>query len=191
LIKTGINTFGSEIDVHVGATEKVEHHDPPALLTETEQELARGLTLALTRTSPLCPGPVNATVLRDLNTHDILVYFLPASTEEALIVLAGITQVRLSPDGSRILPGETLAYSCLTYPSSSEGAGLFVKQLATRTPTEAHVYTSLGIFAPLYVGTDQGIWRVRVGKIEWLESLEQLKNEADAGRASTQLPDAM
>jgi len=60
---------------------------------------------------------------------------------------------------------KTMLEQPTTGPDGSETLGLMVNHILTDWPLETHVFVSLLMHVPVYVGTKIGVWRVDGDKI--------------------------
>lgn len=127
---------------------------------------------ALAEQQPCANARFNTVTLPPAKPGDpILVYLLTPQTREHQFPFGGHFRYEVGADGS---PGASRAFtrSCITLSDTPEGAGkpvaLLITHLLDPTPTEIHVWLSLWIDKPVYVGTatpKQRIWAVEGHRI--------------------------
>jgi hypothetical protein len=54
-------------------------------------------------------------------------------------------------------------------PGPNNSVAAYITHLLSPAPTEFHVYLSLALGRPIFVGTSQGVWSVRDGKIAFVK----------------------
>jgi hypothetical protein len=124
---------------------------------------------------PRCSGsPYNTVVLPPAAPGEpVLVYILTPQTNNATIPFGGHYLIPVSAEGKA---GEIrhFAKSCAVFPMTQKGKGTpeaaFITHLLDPTPTEIHVFSSLTLHLPVYVGTtDKRVWEVAGDRISLVD----------------------
>lgn len=141
------------------------------LLTPFQRRLAdaRGAIARLGR-RPCSPAPFNAAVIPpEAPDAPIHVYALTAQTEANTFPFGGHYRLTLTPAGE-IGSQRDFTRACLNMatPRGQRVAGLAVSHLLDQVPTEIHVFLSIWIGLPVFVGTSepQRVWEVTGARIE-------------------------
>lgn len=134
---------------------------------------------ALAEQRPCANSPFNTVTLPPAKAGDpILVYLLTPQTTEHQFPFGGHFRYEVGADGK---PGTSRGFtrSCLTLSDAPEDAnktvGLMITHLLDSVPTEIHVWLSLWIGKPVYVGTaepNQRIWAVEGRRIRLIKDGE-------------------
>ena len=134
---------------------------------------ARAIGIAALEASkePRCSeNSYNTVVLPPAAPGDpVLVYILTPQTSNDTIPFGGHYLIPVSVDGK---PGPIrhFAKSCAVFPMPQKGKGApvatYITHLLDPTPTEIHVFSSLTLHLPVYVGTsDNRVWSVEGARI--------------------------
>ncbi len=117
---------------------------------------------AKTRISDFCGGITYRAVVVPSQPAPI-VYFLGEVAPKDGIVVGRHYKV----SGDTVLASTN---SCLVIPPRPNGAvASYVTHLRSPVPTEYHVYLSLKIGKPMFVGTSSGVWAVENGKVRFIK----------------------
>lgn len=144
---------------------------PPLTAYQRRLADARGAVARLSG-RPCTPAAFNATVIPP-ETPDgpIDVYALSAQTQAGVYPFGGHFRATLSPAGE-IVAQRGFTRSCINM-ASDEARGnraveLVITHLLDQVPTEIHVFLSIWIGMPVYVGTSepQRVWEVTGARIE-------------------------
>lgn len=106
-----------------------------------------------------------------------LVYLLAADERPGELALGGHVRVHVSPDGMTATTIMPLSKTIVRVPLDERAGGPpargipFVTHLLGDTPNEGHVWTSLSVKKPLFVGTRAGMWNVDGAKIAFFGAL--------------------
>lgn len=125
---------------------------------------------------PCTNAPFNAAIVPpDTADGPIDVYALTAQTEADNFPFGGHFRATLAPDDT--LSGKRgFMRSCFMAPRPTPGAngeppvGMFISHLLDPIPTEIHVFMSIWIGMPVFVGTpDRRVWSVEGGNIRLVQ----------------------
>jgi hypothetical protein len=141
------------------------------VLTPAQAVLARaresGAAEAARRGLRPCTPEAFNTVVVGTGTGDApsLVYLLSAQPDARTFPAGGHYRMLVHPDG-RVSAFRPFTRACLNLsaPPGEKGrtpVGSFVNHVLDPTPTEIHVFTSVAMRLPLFVGTKTGVWQVR------------------------------
>jgi hypothetical protein len=146
---------------------------PPKAASPTFITLVRARQLALSALTS-APQPINPLVLpASLNGEDgILVYLLAGTKQHDIAVLGKHYRFLVPPDASTVSYMMPLSNDIMEIPTKAPSGAtpeaLAVTQVVTDFPLETHVFVSLQIQLPIYVGTRRGMWRVEGDTISFL-----------------------
>lgn len=143
-------------------------------LTAAQLRLRQAADVArrFTEYRPCTPARFNVAVIPpDSADAPVDAYLLSAQTEAAVYPVGGHYLLRVGPDG-KIVSHRRFMNSCMNVDTASppKGAtpvGLVLTHLLDPVPTEIHVWTSLAMRKPVFVGTadPQRIWSVEGRRI--------------------------
>ena len=162
-------------EVHVSPDERprLEAVSPPKDLSALLGKLVRARQLAIA-TMPSPSQPINPVLMpaEAIGQQGVLVYLLAGTTKPRVAVLGKHYRAVVSDDGSRLTSMMPLSRGVLELPIVAPPGGvpaaLTVTHVVTDFPLETHVFTSLLVGLPIYVGTRRGLWRVDGDRIEFL-----------------------
>ena len=123
---------------------------------------------------PASDQPVNPVLMpaSAFGEQGILVYLLAGTTKPDVAVFGRHFRAVVRGDGAAITSMTPLSNSALEIPTRApDGAtpeALVVTHVVTDYPLETHVFTSLLVRMPVYVGTRGGTWRVDGDRIAFL-----------------------
>jgi hypothetical protein len=122
--------------------------------------------------SPQCTPAVNSVVL-PLEDDGWLVYLIPGTVDPGMVILGGHVRVHVGPDGG-VRDAKPLTKSCLVnrndnVPEGASMAGMIVSHVLDPHPREHHVFASLLYGISLFVVTEDAMWSVSDGHIEFVE----------------------
>lgn len=100
---------------------------------------------------------------------DVDVYLMPAMTTNNEVPFGGHFRFAVDTDPGVVRETQRFTNACLTMPRDDSTAGLLVTQLIGDTPTEVHVFESLTVGRPVYVGTRSGMLAVEGAAIRAIE----------------------
>jgi hypothetical protein len=102
----------------------------------------------------------------------VLVYLLAGTNKSDVAVFGRHFRALVASDGGGVTYMKPLSNAVLEMPtrqpSGEPAAALMVTQVITDYPLETHVFTSLLVKMPVYVGTRRGVWRVNGDKISFI-----------------------
>jgi hypothetical protein len=101
---------------------------------------------------------------------DIDVYLMPAMTTNNEVPFGGHFRLAVDTGAGVVRETQSFTNACLTMPRDN-AAGLWVTQLIGDTPTEVHVFASLTVGMPVYVGARSGLWSVEGRTIRYVEAM--------------------
>jgi len=152
------------------AEPEFEAFDPPASAPGSFTAFARARQVAINSLPPT-DQPINPIVMPGATRGEkgVLVYLL-AGTKRPNVAVFGRHFRALIPDGGTtptyLLP---LSNSILEIPTKGPNGetpvALTVTHLVTDFPLETHVFNSLLLHLPIYVGTRRGVWLVDGDKV--------------------------
>lgn len=151
-----------------GAAPKVSVGTPVQLDNElTTRFRARQSALA-EQTKP-CTPELNTAVLHDPDNGGWLVYTLAAPRHPDVVWIGGSTRYQLAPDAVTISAARPSARGCLST-RRKDAAGrpigdLVLTQSLSNVPDEMEVMRQLQTGLPMTIGTRDGVWRIRAGRI--------------------------
>lgn len=124
---------------------------------------------------PCTPARFNVAVIPpDSADSPVDTYLLSAQTETNVYPLGGHYLLRIGPDG-KVVSHRRFMNSCMNVDAGRQRKGakpvaLVVTHLLDPVPTEIHVWSSLAMRKPIYVGTGpERIWSVEGGRIRLLK----------------------
>jgi hypothetical protein len=159
-----------EIRVQPEKKPEMKAFDPPKPAPPSFVWMAKARQAAI-NALPSHPQPINPVILPAelLGEKGAMVYLIAGTTRPNIAVFGRHYRV-LFPEGanspSYVMP---LSKSILEMPVGSDAAALLVTHLLTDWPLETHVFVSLLVKRPVYVGTSVGIWRVDGDKISLID----------------------
>lgn len=104
----------------------------------------------------------------------VAVYVMTPQVKNGEYPNGGHYEIDVAADGA-VASERAFTRSCLTLggggaPAGAEAAGVFVTHTLDPTPTEMHVFTSLSMGLPVFVGTGPDrVWRVQGDRIELVD----------------------
>lgn len=144
-------------------------------LTEVQTRLNRARLIATEAPMPQqCAERYNSVTLPraapGADGVDVDVYLMPAMTTLDQVPFGG--HFRLAVDTTAGVVRETQRFTngCISLPVARNAAALMITQLIGDTPTEVHVFESLTIGKPVYVGTSSAIWSVTGREIAFVSA---------------------
>ncbi len=127
----------------------------------------------------ICTPQFNSVVLAagSGDKHTWVVYMLPGTTDPKVLPVGGAYRIETDSKGSRVLSRRAFSKSCLSMPVKPEARSLVVTHLLDPHPTEIHVFLSLLVGKPIYVGTSENelLWAVNAGKIHFVSAMNDGK----------------
>jgi hypothetical protein len=165
----------SYIDVQLGVQSlpQVAKLDPPLALPEEQAAMWRARQLAVGTEFRACTPTYNTVVVPAEHDGSPVwrVYLLAASVDSDDVVLTGHHRITVTADGRSILSAEALSKSCVisAVPAHAQAKALFITHVLDPEPIETHVFTSLYYGIPLFVGTEQGTFKVEGASIRPVE----------------------
>jgi hypothetical protein len=135
-------------------------------LTEPKARLNRARLLAVATPLPQqCAEHNNSITLpRSVpgqDGADVDVYLMPAMSTLNEAPFGGHFRFAVDTDAGVVRETQRFTNGCITLPFDRNAAGLMITQLLGDTPTEIHVFESLTIRIPVYVGVNSTeIWSV-------------------------------
>ena len=140
---------------------------PPLTAAQLRLKQAADAARGFTEYRPCTPARFNlALVPPDSPEAPVEAYLLSAQTETAVYPLGGHYRLRIGP-GGEVLSHRRFMNSCMNVDTSDTGDGakaaaLVLTHLLDPVPTEIHVWSSLAMRKPIFVGTTEPhrIWAV-------------------------------
>ena len=168
--------FSAEMDGRTVTASHLFATGENAALTPVEIEMinARNYARAAanrSRTGPCVAAPFNSVVLPPVKLFDpVTVYLLTPQVKAGEYPAGGHYEYEISVSGD-ILSTRPFTRSCITLGGQPSKPGMkpvasFITHLLDPTPTEIHVYLSLWMGQPLYVGTQSPTGETRVWAVE-------------------------
>jgi len=163
-----------EIRVKPDAVPEFAAFDPPKPAPGSFVRMAKARQAAVAAL-PSHPQPINPLILPAelLGEKGMMVYLIAGTSQPNLAVFGRHYRVLIPEQGgppSYVMP---LSKSILEVPTNASKGGtveaVFVTHLLTDWPLETHVFVSLLIRKPVYVGTKVGIWCVDGDKIRFVD----------------------
>jgi hypothetical protein len=142
-------------------------------LTKTELAMFHARQNAMRAARKDCTKAYNTAVIKDIDSDSWLVYVLAASSGN-VIVVGGHSCVKVSPDGNNVESVTPLYDKCMALPVPSnvkdpKKEAFSVSYPIAPVPSEIHVYLNYLHEYTVYVTTPRGTWRVRDGKIAFIQ----------------------
>jgi hypothetical protein len=159
-----------EIRVRPGQQPDLRTFDPPKPALSDFAWMATIRQVAV-RALPEHPQPLNPVILPAelLGEKGTMVYLIAGTTRPNIAVFGRHHRVLFSEGAttpSYVMP---LSKGILEMPSGPDTAAILVTHILTDWPLETHVFTSLLVKKPVYVGTRIGVWRVDGDKITLID----------------------
>ena len=163
-----------EIRIKPDAAPEFAAFDPPKPALKSFVLMAKARQAAVAAL-PSHPQPINPLILPAelLGEKGMMVYLIAGTTKPDIAVFGRHYRVLIPEEGgppSYVMP---LSKSILELPTKGHKGGtveaLMVTHLVTDWPLETHVFVSLLIHKPVYVGTKVGIWCVNGDKIRFVD----------------------
>jgi hypothetical protein len=151
-----------------------EHGRIDQPLTETQARIDRARRIAIAAPLPQqCAQRYNTVTLPRAEPGadgvDVDVYLMPAMATNDEVPFGGHFRFAVDTTAGVVRETQRFTNSCLTLPRDERAAGLYLTQLIGDTPTEVHVFESLTVGMPVFVGARSGIWAVEGRAIRYLE----------------------
>jgi hypothetical protein len=154
-----------EVRVAPGVKPTFEAFDPPKLGTSSFAAFVRARQVAIAAL-PETHQPINPVLVpgEANGERGILVYLLAGTKKPNVAVFGRHFRALVPVDGDAVTYMMPLSNSPLEVPTrgpnGEQPEALVVSQVVTDFPLETHVFTSLLVKKPVYVGTQRGVWRV-------------------------------
>ncbi|HEY1534883.1 MAG TPA: hypothetical protein VGF76_12725 [Polyangiaceae bacterium] len=151
--------------------------EPPKQASADFSALVRARQLAISA-MPASNQPINPVLLPGEANGEtgVLVYLLAGTKKPDIAVFGRHFRALVPPGGTHVSYLLPLSKTALEMPTRGEHGepveALLVTQIVTDFPLETHVFTSLLVKKPVYVGTRRGTWRVNGDRIAFLGALE-------------------
>jgi hypothetical protein len=162
-----------EVRVQPDAKPELTAFDPPKPALSAFALMAKARQAAI-EALPEIPQPLNPVIVPAelLGEKGAMVYLIAGTTKPNTVVFGRHFRVRF-PEGSSspsyVMPlSKTILEVPINPPGGAEADALTVTHIVTAWPLETHVFVSLQVRKPIYVGTTAGIWKVDGDKISFL-----------------------
>lgn len=138
--------------------------EAPTPLSAFESGAATARRLALESPFQPCSKTYNTVVLPDTSFEGgWVVYLLRATTSQNEVPLGGTYRVEVR-DGA-VAGHRAFTRSCVVLGRGPNVGAMMVSHIMDPMPTEAHVYWSLWADTPMYVSTEEGLWKIEQGRV--------------------------
>jgi hypothetical protein len=160
-----------EIRIAPDTAPEFRAHTPPKPAVPGFATLVQARQVAIAA-MPSSGQPINPLVLPGEGNDEVLVYLLAGTKTPHVAVFGRHFRALVPVGGTRVTYMMPLSNTALEVPTRGPKGeipeALMVSHLVTDFPLETHVFTSLLVGMPVYVGTMRGSWRVDGNKITYL-----------------------
>jgi hypothetical protein len=147
---------------------------PPLTAAQLRLRQAADIARGFAEYRPCTPARFNVAVVPPASPEaPVDAYLLSAQTETTVYPVGGHYRLTIAPDGT-VLSHRRFMNSCMNVDTAATGgavpAALVLTHLLDPIPTEIHVWTSLAMRKPIFVGTGpQRIWSVTGDRIRLIQ----------------------
>lgn len=134
----------------------------PSPLSATEAAAALARSTALDVELPLC-GDDYDTITLPSSEDDEWVVYLVRTPSRGTVPIGG--SFRVETRGAEVADWRRYTNTCITLNPAGGAAAMIITHLLDPVATEVHVFWSLWRGKPLYVTTEEGLWKIEEGRI--------------------------
>ncbi|ATD67520.1 MULTISPECIES: hypothetical protein [Luteimonas] len=134
----------------------------PSPLSATEAAAALARSTALNVDLPRCGRNYGTITLPSSKDNEWVVYLLRTPSRGAVPIGGSF---RVETRGAEMVDWRRYTNTCITLSPARDAAAMIMTHLLDPVATEVHVFWSLWSGKPLYVTTEEGLWKIADGRI--------------------------